>query len=134
MHLFPLEHKYQIQASFLRYRDLSKDESVASEQAKYSNMALWVGAIVIAGEVGRAVLHNPGFPKAVLAAAVLGVVGGWIVRSDAREKIARIRLQLNEIYAFCDQVGVVFPHSGTRAWCKDKLDTTLDLFHDESYC
>jgi hypothetical protein len=130
---FPLEHKYQIQSKFLRYRDLSKDEVAASEKAKYSTMALWLGAIVIAGEIGRAILHNPGFPKAVLGAAVVGVVVGWIVRTDAREKMARIRLQLSEIYAFCDQVGVVFPHSGTRAWSKGKLDTTLDLFHDESY-
>lgn len=136
MAYLPLEHKYLIQTSYVRYRELAKEIPDIDRQVLILQWVHWGSVAGLIWGVVRAVLDKPGLPNAVGGLLLLGLIFGWAAKSDAKKKQKKLFTEKHEIWKAMDNLGVHFPLSSvsTHVYAGSIADENIvSPLHDSSY-
>lgn len=109
----PLENKYLIQSSYVRYRELSKLAPEVGKQVSLAQWCFWGGIGVFVVWLIQ-VFMNSGFSAVPAGFAAAAFFIGLILRSDSLPKQRRIWAECREIEDQMEKIGVIFSGLNTR--------------------
>lgn len=137
MAYLPLEHKYLIQSSYIRFREISKELPEIRTKVTIGQFAHWGGLAVVLLSIVRPIIGRDELPDFVGAIALLSLFFGWAFKHDAKKKQRALWSEQERIRKAMAAIGVWFADSygGDVAVYSGEIadGNSASPFHDGSY-